>query len=130
VPELAATGCVFIVSAVESLSDVVLAHLEKGHTRADVSIALDVLRRAGIPLRPSFIPFTPWATLGDYREILDFVERQDLIDPSIVQYDPISSAGPLPCRGRDLAVPGPLDSAGELPLIHPTDDCIGRSPGR
>ena len=80
VPELAATGCVFIVSAVESLSDVVLAHLEKGHTRADVSIALDVLRRAGIPLRPSFIPFTPWATLGDYRELLDFVERQDLID--------------------------------------------------
>ena len=79
-PELAATGCVFIVSAVESLSDVVLAHLEKGHTRADVSIALYVLRRAGIPLRPSFVPFTPWATLGDYLELLDFVERQDLID--------------------------------------------------
>ena len=79
-PEFAATGCVFIVSAVESLSDVVLAHLEKGHTRADVSIALYVLRRAGIPLRPSFVPFTPWATLGDYLELLDFVERQDLID--------------------------------------------------
>lgn len=30
VPEFAATGCVFVVSAVESLSDVVLANLEKG----------------------------------------------------------------------------------------------------
>src|SRR5262249_18535781 len=35
-PELAALGCLFIVSAVESLSDTVLGHLAKGHTRADV----------------------------------------------------------------------------------------------
>ena len=35
-PELAALGCAFIVSAVESLSDPVLAHLDKGHTRADI----------------------------------------------------------------------------------------------
>ena len=33
-PELAELGCVFAVSAVESLSDTVLANLEKGHTRA------------------------------------------------------------------------------------------------
>src|SRR3989449_8949672 len=65
-PEFAATRCLFVVSAVESLSDVVLANLEKGHTRADVSVALDILRRAGITLRPSFVPFTPWATLDDY----------------------------------------------------------------
>jgi hypothetical protein len=32
-PELGALGCVFMVSAVESLSDAVLANLEKGHTR-------------------------------------------------------------------------------------------------
>src|SRR5207245_7240013 len=54
-PEFAATRCLFVVSAVESLSDVVLANLEKGHTRADVSVALDILRRAGITLRPSFV---------------------------------------------------------------------------
>jgi hypothetical protein len=78
--EFAATGCVFVVSAVESLSDVVLANLEKGHTRADVAVALDIVRRAGIALRPSFMPFTPWATLDDYLELLDFVEREDLID--------------------------------------------------
>src|SRR5690349_13004176 len=52
--ECAATGCVFVVTAVESLSDVVLANLEKGHTAADVPVALDILRRAGITPRPTF----------------------------------------------------------------------------
>jgi len=84
-PEFAATGCVFVVSAVESLSEAVLANLEKGHTRADVEVALDVLRRAGIALRPSFVPFTPWATLGDYLELLEWVESEGLVD----QVDPV-----------------------------------------
>src|SRR5438874_1763861 len=79
-PELAALGCAFVVSAVESLSDVVLAHLDKGHTRADVIAALDVLDRAGIPLRPSLLPFTPWATLDHYLDLLDFCEARDLLD--------------------------------------------------
>jgi len=78
--EFAATGCLFVVSAVESLSEVVLANLEKGHTRADVQVALDVLRRAGIALRPSFVPFTPWATIGDYLELLDWVASEGLVD--------------------------------------------------
>jgi radical SAM superfamily enzyme YgiQ (UPF0313 family) len=84
-PEFAATGCVFVVSAVESLSEAVLANLEKGHTRADVEVALDVLRRAGIALRPSFVPFTPWATIGDYLELLEWVESEGLVD----QVDPV-----------------------------------------
>ncbi|MBI3457505.1 MAG: B12-binding domain-containing radical SAM protein [Candidatus Rokubacteria bacterium] len=79
-PELAALGCVFIVSAVESLSDAVLAHLDKGHTRADVIEALQAVRAAGIAPRPTWVPFTPWTTLGDYREMLDFVEREGLVD--------------------------------------------------
>ena len=79
-PELARLGCRFIVSAVESLSDVVLANLEKGHTRADVYAALAATREAGIALRPSFVPFTPWTTLDDYLELLEFVAAQDLVD--------------------------------------------------
>jgi radical SAM superfamily enzyme YgiQ (UPF0313 family) len=79
-PELAAAGCLFVVSAVESLSDTVLAHLAKGHTRADVAAALAALRGAGIALRPTWVPFTPWTTLADYREILDFVEGEGLMD--------------------------------------------------
>jgi len=80
VPEFGATGCAFVVSAVESLSDNVLARLEKGHTKADVLGALAILRDAGVPLRPSFIPFTPWSTLDDYLELLSFIDAEGLID--------------------------------------------------
>jgi len=79
-PELAALGCLFVVSAVESLSDVVLRHLDKGHTRADVVAALRAVREAGIALRPTWVPFTPWTSLDDYRAILDFVETEGLVD--------------------------------------------------
>jgi len=58
----------------------VLANLEKGHTRADVPVALRIVRDAGIALRPSFVPFTPWARIEDYLELLEFIEREALID--------------------------------------------------
>ncbi len=83
-PELAELGCAFIVSAVESLSDQVLAHLKKGHTRADVDEALALVDAVGIPMRPSLLPFTPWATLEDYLDLLAWVAMNDLqehIDP-------------------------------------------------
>ncbi len=79
-PELATAGCLFVVSAVESLSDVVLGHLAKGHSRADVLAALRAVRGSGMTLRPTWVPFTPWTTLDDYREMLDFVERENLVD--------------------------------------------------
>ena len=79
-PEFAATGCAFVVSAVEALSDVVLANLEKGHTKADVAGAIAILRHVGIAPRPTFVPFTPWSTLDDYLELLDFLEAHDLVD--------------------------------------------------
>ncbi len=79
-PELRQLGCVFMISAVESLSDTVLAHLEKGHTRADVYRALRIVRDAGIAFRPTWVAFTPWTTLEDYVEMLEFVEREQLID--------------------------------------------------
>ncbi len=79
-PELRDLGCVFVVSAVESFSDTVLAHLEKGHTRADVFEALAVMRAVGIALRPSLVAFTPWTTLDDYLELFDIVEAEGLID--------------------------------------------------
>ena len=79
-PELRRLGCLFIVSAVESLSDEVLAILAKGHSRAGVEEALALALAAGITLRPTFVPFTPWTTLDDYRALLDFIEEKDLID--------------------------------------------------
>src|SRR5439155_60236 len=61
-PEFGASGCVFMISAVESLSDTVLTILEKNHTRADVEEALGIVRGAGIAFRPTWEPFTPWTT--------------------------------------------------------------------
>jgi radical SAM superfamily enzyme YgiQ (UPF0313 family) len=78
--ELAELGCVFIVSAAESLSDTVLTHLDKGHTRADIIAALRATREAAIDLRPTWVAFTPWTTLEDYRRLLDFIETEGLID--------------------------------------------------
>ncbi len=79
-PELARLGCVFAVTAAESLSDTVLAHLAKGHTHADVVAALRAVRVAGIAPRPTWVPFTPWTALDDYRGLLDFVEDEGLVD--------------------------------------------------
>jgi radical SAM superfamily enzyme YgiQ (UPF0313 family) len=78
--EFAELGCIFVVSAVESLSDRVLAQLEKGHTREDVFAALEILRQAGIALRPSLVSFTPWTTLDDFIEVFEFIEAENLID--------------------------------------------------
>jgi radical SAM superfamily enzyme YgiQ (UPF0313 family) len=83
-PELAAAGCAFVVTALESLSDVVLERLAKGHTRADALELLDVMDAAHLPLRPSLLPFTPWSTLDDYAELLEVIDERDLaghVDP-------------------------------------------------
>ena len=79
-PQLGKLGCAFMVSAVESLSDKILAHLEKGHTRADVWEALRIVRGAKIAFRPTWVAFTPWTTLADYVDMLEFVETEGLID--------------------------------------------------
>lgn len=84
-PEFAALGCAFIVSALESLSDTVLRELDKGHTRDGAIEALDILTAAGIPMRPSLLPFTPWTALEDYLELLDFFATRELLD----QVDPV-----------------------------------------
>jgi radical SAM superfamily enzyme YgiQ (UPF0313 family) len=80
VAELGRLGVAFVVSAVESLSDEVLARLAKGHTRADVFAAVEVCRAAGVALRPSFVAFTPWTTLDDYLELCEWIAREGLVD--------------------------------------------------
>lgn len=84
-PELKSLGCAFIVSAVESLNDNVLRNLNKGHTAVDVAEAFDLMEQAGIPLRPSLMPFSPWETLESYITLLNFFEDRRLIE----QIDPV-----------------------------------------
>src|SRR5436309_749909 len=108
-PELARRGCAFILTAAESVSDTVLAHLDKGHTRADIETVVRLTADAGIALRPTWIAFTPWTTLEDYRELLDFVEAHGFVD----------AMDPVQYSIRLLVPPGSLllESAALRPFV-------------
>lgn len=97
-PELSRRGCLFVVSAIESLSNRVLEILEKGHTREDIDRALRILDGAGLALRPSLLPFTPWSSLDDYIELLAFIEARDLV----------ANVDPVQLTVRLLVPPGSL----------------------
>ncbi len=79
-PELRDSGCAFIVSAVESMNDDVLRHLDKGHTSAQAIETFELMEQVGIPLRPSLMPFSPWETLESYITLLTFFEERKLIE--------------------------------------------------
>jgi radical SAM superfamily enzyme YgiQ (UPF0313 family) len=79
-PEMKTLGCAFVVSAVESLNDDVLKQLDKGHTAQDVATVFTLMEQAGISLRPSLLPFSPWETLESYSHLLDFLETRHLIE--------------------------------------------------
>lgn len=78
-PELRALGASFVISAFESVSDNVLRRLRKGHSEADMADALAILDDAGLPVQPTWLPFTPWTNLQDYINLLAWVRRHDLI---------------------------------------------------
>jgi radical SAM superfamily enzyme YgiQ (UPF0313 family) len=121
-PELRATGCLFIISAVESADDAVLDKLAKGHTRADFHRAVALTRAAGIALAPTFVPFTPWTTLESYRALL-----ADLVGLGLVMsVPPIQLAIRLlvPAGSKLLELPGFAD------LIGPFDDTLLGYPWR
>jgi radical SAM superfamily enzyme YgiQ (UPF0313 family) len=77
--EFADAGCLFVVSAFETVNDETLARLDKGHTTADAAAAVALLRGHGIEIRPSFLPFTPWTTSDEVADIVDFVAALDLV---------------------------------------------------
>lgn len=80
IPELARTGCVFVTSAVESVDDVVLEHLRKGHTSHDFNLAAQLMREHGLALAPTFVPFTPWTSAEGYLALLRRLVELELID--------------------------------------------------
>ena len=112
-PELAELGCTFVVSAVESLSDVVLARLRKRHRRGDVMEVLDLCCAAGLVLRPTFVSFTPWTTLDDVCELADFVVSEDLaghVDPIQLTIRLLVPPGSLLLAAEDTRASfGPFD---------------------
>jgi radical SAM superfamily enzyme YgiQ (UPF0313 family) len=114
------TGCLFVVSAVESLDDFILERLQKGHTRADFFQVIELFRQAGLTLQPTFVPFTPWTTFDNYLDLLDQVRQLDLVEAVAPIQLAIRLLIPPGSRMLELEevkqVVGPLDAAA---LIYP-----------
>jgi len=105
--EMADSGCLFVVSAFETIDEATLIRLAKDHTAADMAQAVSLLRDHRIEIRPSWMPFTPWTTLAEIQGLLDFVAVHDLV----ANVDPVQYTIRL------------LLPAGSLLLDHP--DMIG-----
>ena len=114
------TGCLFVVSAVESLDDGILQKLQKGHTRADFFRVVEECRHAGITLQPTFVPFTPWTTFENYLHLLENLRRLNLVEA--VAPIQLSIRLLIPAGSRLLELPeigemvGPFDARA---LVYP-----------
>jgi radical SAM superfamily enzyme YgiQ (UPF0313 family) len=113
-PELAQAGCLFVVSAFESTNDTILGYLAKGHTVAEASEAVRLLRHSGIEVRPSWMPFTPWTTGTDLVDLVDFVIAHDLVD----NVDPVQYTIRLLVPDRSLL----LGTPAMMPYLGPYDE--------
>ncbi len=111
-PEMKATGCLFITSAVESVDDRVLELLAKNHTNEDFARAVRLCRAAGIVLAPTFVAFTPWTTLKGYIALLKRLLELELVE----SVPPIQLAIRLliPQGSLLLELPGFQDRLGEF----------------
>ena len=121
---LVATGCAFVTSAVESIDEAVLNRLEKGHTRQDFVDAVSACREAKLTFVPTFVAFHPWLTLDGYCDLLDLIERLDLVDHVAPIQLAIRLLIPEGSRLLELddvrALVGPFDGATlAYPWVHP-----------
>jgi hypothetical protein len=119
-PTLRDTGSAFVVTAAEAVDDLILERLAKGHTRADFLAALRRCREIGLPLQPTFVPFTPWTTLESYCDLLRVLVEQDLaagVPPIQLAIRLLIPAGSLLLDLEDVRrIAGPFDPAA---LMHP-----------
>jgi len=114
------TGCLFIISAVESLDDAILQKLQKGHTRTDFFRVVEECLRAGLTLQPTFVPFTPWTKFENYLDLLESVRRLNLIEavaPIQLAIRLLIPAGSRLLELEDIrGIVGPFDSNA---LVYP-----------
>ena len=78
-PRLRDTGCLFVISAVESVDNNILALLDKGHTREDFLYVAELFRSLRMTLHPTFVPFTPWTTMPGYFDLLQVLQEEQLV---------------------------------------------------
>ncbi len=79
-PKLKDTGCLFVISAVEYLDDVVLRALDKGHTREDFLHVVHTFHGLDMTLHPTFVPFTQWTTMESYLDLLRVIRAESLME--------------------------------------------------
>jgi len=106
ISRLGRLGAAFMVSAFESTSDLVLERMQKGHSVADLDLALEIADEAGLPIQPTWVPFTPWNTYEDYLALLSWIESRGLM----------SHTPPIQLSIRLLIPPGSA-------LTSSADDC-------
>jgi len=122
VADLARCGALFVTSAVESLSPEVLERLAKGHTREDALLAFRICEEAGLPLRPTFVPFTPWETLAGYVDLLETLEARGWlshVDPVQLSLRLLVPPGSLLADDGSIALEGLDESALSFRWRHP-----------
>ena len=74
------TGCLFVISAVESVDDRILHRLDKGHTREDFLHVARTFRSLGMTLHPTFVAFTLWTTMDGYLDLLRVLAAEELVE--------------------------------------------------
>jgi radical SAM superfamily enzyme YgiQ (UPF0313 family) len=109
-PVLRDTGCLFVISAVESVDDRILSILDKGHTREDFVRVVQVFKELRLGLNPTFVTFTPWTSMEGYLDLLLVLVELNLIE----QVAPIQLAIRLliPASSRLLELPETRDTVG------------------
>jgi hypothetical protein len=78
-PELQATGCILVTTAIESFDDAILERFDKRHTAEDLAFVLEATRRIGLAINPTFVTFTPWTTIDGFISFLETIVRLDLV---------------------------------------------------
>jgi radical SAM superfamily enzyme YgiQ (UPF0313 family) len=74
------TGCLFVISAVESVDDEFLEILDKGHTREDFLEVVAAFCNVGLTLHPTFVPFSPWTTMEGFIDLLTVIHEENLVE--------------------------------------------------
>jgi radical SAM superfamily enzyme YgiQ (UPF0313 family) len=74
------TGCLFITTAVESVEEDILKILDKGHSQEDFKQVAKITKDIGIPISPTFVPFTPWTTKQGFLCLLETIAELELIE--------------------------------------------------
>ncbi len=80
VEELKSLGCLFVTSAFESTSEAILDRLGKGHSPENLVELVRICRDLDLPVRPTWMAFTPWTRPRDFLDMLAFIGEHQLVE--------------------------------------------------